>query len=61
MSFIVIEMIHTGEALIVEGEHISRNRSTRTTSDTCAVYMGFSEFSFEGIERGFIHNFSKKE
>ncbi len=61
VSFIVIEVIHTGEALIIEGEHIPRNSRTRTASDTSTVYMGFSEFSFESIESGFIHNFSKKE
>jgi len=61
VSFIVIEVIHTGEALIVEGEYIPRNSGTRTASDTSTVYVGFSEFSFESIESGFIHNFSKKE
>lgn len=61
MSLIIIEVIHTGEALIVECKHIARNSGTRTATDASTIYMGFSEFSFESIERGFIHNFSKKE
>lgn len=61
VPFIVIEVIHTGEALIIECEHITRNSGTCTASDASTIYVGFSEFSFESIDRGFIHNFSKKE
>jgi hypothetical protein len=47
-SLVVPEWLDTRESLIIEREYITRDRRTRTTTDTGRVDMRFSECSFEG-------------
>lgn len=60
LSFIRFTVFHDRESLIVEFEDISRNCSTSTATNTCAIYMRFSNF-LQGIQGVGVHRGVKKD